>query len=220
VRTCAIEKKPFAAVEAWLSAQRAFWEGRAPTGSSGLTPPPGRRKNQNDPIFKSRRESSRRPVGHLERLNGPRELEQWWVPAPAKCKVLDMDLRPGGSFVTRISENGGDFMPHLNACFLAIDDLERIDSHMLWSVYGDPPNNRMDGELSACRRNEPVGGNRGKTSPDPEPVFLGSGFKTHARSATVCEFYPGGLQSASERSDRGTVGRQGTRSNFEALDGW
>ena len=52
-------------------------------------------------------------------------FEQWWVPAPAKCKVLDMDLRPGGSFVTRISENGGDFMPHLNACFLAIDDLER-----------------------------------------------------------------------------------------------
>jgi DNA-binding transcriptional ArsR family regulator len=28
VRTCAIEKKPFAAVEAWLSAQRALWEGR------------------------------------------------------------------------------------------------------------------------------------------------------------------------------------------------
>src|SRR5688572_6033692 len=28
VRTCAIEKKPFAAVESWLSAQRAVWEGR------------------------------------------------------------------------------------------------------------------------------------------------------------------------------------------------
>jgi DNA-binding transcriptional ArsR family regulator len=28
VRTCALEKKPFAAVEAWLSAQRALWEGR------------------------------------------------------------------------------------------------------------------------------------------------------------------------------------------------
>jgi DNA-binding transcriptional ArsR family regulator len=28
VRTCAIEKKPFAAVESWLSAQRALWEGR------------------------------------------------------------------------------------------------------------------------------------------------------------------------------------------------
>jgi uncharacterized protein YndB with AHSA1/START domain len=53
-------------------------------------------------------------------------FEQWWVPAPAKCRVLEMDLRPGGSFVTRISESGGDFMPHLSACFLAVDDLERI----------------------------------------------------------------------------------------------
>jgi uncharacterized protein YndB with AHSA1/START domain len=53
-------------------------------------------------------------------------FEQWWVPAPAKCKVLEMDLRPGGSFVTHISENDGDFMPHLSACFLAIDNLERI----------------------------------------------------------------------------------------------
>jgi DNA-binding transcriptional ArsR family regulator len=28
VRTCAIDKKQFAAVEAWLSEQRATWEGR------------------------------------------------------------------------------------------------------------------------------------------------------------------------------------------------
>lgn len=28
VRTCTIEKKPFAAVEAWLAEQRALWEGR------------------------------------------------------------------------------------------------------------------------------------------------------------------------------------------------
>ena len=28
VRTCAIEKKPFVAVEGWLSAQRSLWEGR------------------------------------------------------------------------------------------------------------------------------------------------------------------------------------------------
>lgn len=53
-------------------------------------------------------------------------FEQWWVPAPAKCNVVEMDLAPGGAFVTRISENGGDFTPHLNACFLAVDPLERI----------------------------------------------------------------------------------------------
>src|SRR5688500_18682965 len=28
VRTCAIERKSFAAVESWLSSQRAIWEGR------------------------------------------------------------------------------------------------------------------------------------------------------------------------------------------------
>jgi DNA-binding transcriptional ArsR family regulator len=28
VRTCALRKKPLAAVEAWLSAQRMLWEGR------------------------------------------------------------------------------------------------------------------------------------------------------------------------------------------------
>jgi len=56
----------------------------------------------------------------------PASFEQWWVPAPAKCKVLEMELRPGGSFVTQISEKGGDFKPHLSGCFLAIDALERI----------------------------------------------------------------------------------------------
>lgn len=53
-------------------------------------------------------------------------FEQWWVPAPARCRVQEMELRPGGSLVTLLSENGGDFMPHLRGCFLAIDELERL----------------------------------------------------------------------------------------------
>ena len=56
----------------------------------------------------------------------PASFEQWWVPAPAKCKVVEMDLRPGGALVTEISENGGEFAPHLSACFLDIVDGERI----------------------------------------------------------------------------------------------
>jgi uncharacterized protein YndB with AHSA1/START domain len=56
----------------------------------------------------------------------PQSFEQWWVPAPARCKVVAMDLRPGGSLVTEISEDGGDFAPHLNAGFLAVDHRERI----------------------------------------------------------------------------------------------
>ncbi|WPB79867.1 SRPBCC family protein [Archangium violaceum] len=53
-------------------------------------------------------------------------FEQWWVPAPARCKVQEMELRPGGSLVTLLSEDGGDFVPHLRGCFLAIDELERL----------------------------------------------------------------------------------------------
>ncbi|ATB39004.1 glutathione S-transferase [Cystobacter fuscus] len=53
-------------------------------------------------------------------------FEQWWVPAPARCRVQEMELRPGGSLVTLLSENGGDFTPHLRGCFLAIDELERL----------------------------------------------------------------------------------------------
>ncbi|MCU1455613.1 MAG: polyketide cyclase [Acidimicrobiales bacterium] len=56
----------------------------------------------------------------------PASFEEWWVPAPAVCKVTEMELRPGGAFVTQISEDGGEFMPHMNGCFLAIEHLERI----------------------------------------------------------------------------------------------
>lgn len=56
----------------------------------------------------------------------PSRLEQWWVPAPSRCRVDRLDLWPGGAFVTRLSEGGGGFVPHLDACFLAVDELERI----------------------------------------------------------------------------------------------
>ncbi|HEV7718088.1 MAG TPA: SRPBCC family protein [Arsenicitalea sp.] len=56
----------------------------------------------------------------------PKKFERWWIPEPALCKVVEMDLRPGGAFTTQISEKGGDFVPHLQACFLAVDDLQRI----------------------------------------------------------------------------------------------
>lgn len=53
-------------------------------------------------------------------------FEQWWIPTPALCRVVAMDIRPGGAFKTRMSEDGGDFGPHLNACFLAVEEQERI----------------------------------------------------------------------------------------------
>jgi len=56
----------------------------------------------------------------------PASLAQWWIPAPARCRVAELDLRPGGAFVTEMSEGSGDFGPHLSACFLAVDEGERI----------------------------------------------------------------------------------------------
>ncbi|MFC4053495.1 SRPBCC domain-containing protein [Actinomadura syzygii] len=57
----------------------------------------------------------------------PSRLERWWVPAPSRCRVERLDLRPGGAFVTRLSADGtAEFVPHLDACFLAVDELERI----------------------------------------------------------------------------------------------
>lgn len=56
----------------------------------------------------------------------PASFERWWVPAPQICRVREMDLRPGGSLRTEISEDGGEFGPHLAACFLAVEPRERI----------------------------------------------------------------------------------------------
>jgi uncharacterized protein YndB with AHSA1/START domain len=56
----------------------------------------------------------------------PASLERWWVPEPARCEVVALDLHPGGAFETRFSEDGGSFAPHLNACFLHVVEGEQI----------------------------------------------------------------------------------------------
>jgi uncharacterized protein YndB with AHSA1/START domain len=56
----------------------------------------------------------------------PANLERWWLPAPTACRVVRLELRPGGGFVTRMSEDGLEFVPHLDACFLDVQHGERI----------------------------------------------------------------------------------------------
>ncbi|WP_314409361.1 SRPBCC domain-containing protein [Streptomyces kroppenstedtii] len=56
----------------------------------------------------------------------PSRLEKWWLPAPMHCRVDQLELRPGGGFVTRMSDDGTAFVPHLDACFLAVDEGRRI----------------------------------------------------------------------------------------------
>ena len=56
----------------------------------------------------------------------PSHLEQWWVPAPAVARVDRLEVQPGGAFVTRISDDGVEFGPHMDASFLVVDDRERL----------------------------------------------------------------------------------------------
>jgi uncharacterized protein YndB with AHSA1/START domain len=81
----------------------------------------------------------------------PKQLERWWLPAPMSCRVERWETRGGGAFVTSMSENGSDFVPHMDACFLVVNDLERIvftnaiDAH--WRPT-DPMPVRMTAEIT------------------------------------------------------------------------
>ncbi|MBW4780025.1 SRPBCC domain-containing protein [Rhodococcus fascians] len=46
------------------------------------------------------------------------------VASPTRADAWD--LQPGGAFRTLMSEPGGDFEPHIDGCFLAVDHQERI----------------------------------------------------------------------------------------------
>jgi uncharacterized protein YndB with AHSA1/START domain len=56
----------------------------------------------------------------------PDKLARWWIPAPTHCRVERLDVRAGGGFVTLMSDDGEEFVPHLDACFLVADEYERI----------------------------------------------------------------------------------------------
>ncbi|MEV6521534.1 SRPBCC domain-containing protein [Longispora sp. NPDC051575] len=56
----------------------------------------------------------------------PASFARWWLPAPTLCRVDRLEVRPGGGLVTRLSEDGVEYLPHLDACFLVVEELERI----------------------------------------------------------------------------------------------
>lgn len=56
----------------------------------------------------------------------PEQFAQWWIPAPAVCRVVEMDVRPGGALLTEMSEDGGAFGPHMDACYLAVEEGRKI----------------------------------------------------------------------------------------------
>jgi uncharacterized protein YndB with AHSA1/START domain len=52
--------------------------------------------------------------------SNPEHLAQWWIPRPMECKVVKLDLLPGGGFETQMREGGGEFRPHVEGCFLDV----------------------------------------------------------------------------------------------------
>jgi uncharacterized protein YndB with AHSA1/START domain len=57
----------------------------------------------------------------------PASLERWFLPAPTLCRVDRLEPRAGGGLLTRMRDDeGADWAPHLDACFLAVDDQERL----------------------------------------------------------------------------------------------
>jgi uncharacterized protein YndB with AHSA1/START domain len=56
----------------------------------------------------------------------PERFAKWWIPAPAVCRVERLEVEPGGALVTSLSDDGETFVPHLDACFLVVEDHERL----------------------------------------------------------------------------------------------
>jgi uncharacterized protein YndB with AHSA1/START domain len=69
----------------------------------------------------------RAPRAHVWRAwTDPGRFAQWFLPAPSVLRVERLDVRPGGALVTRMSDDGVAFVPHLDATYLVVDELERI----------------------------------------------------------------------------------------------
>ncbi|WP_018657638.1 SRPBCC domain-containing protein [Actinomadura flavalba] len=56
----------------------------------------------------------------------PTQLQQWWVPAPTVARIDRLDVRPGGGFVSSMSDDGQAFVPHTDSIFLVTEPETRL----------------------------------------------------------------------------------------------
>ena len=56
----------------------------------------------------------------------PTQLARWWVPAPTVMRVDRLEACPGGALVTRMSDDGVEYVPHMDALILVADELARL----------------------------------------------------------------------------------------------
>lgn len=61
-----------------------------------------------------------------EAWTDPDLLARWWIPAPTQLRVDQLDVRPGGAFVTRMSDDGDTFVPHTDGIFLVVEPEQRL----------------------------------------------------------------------------------------------
>ena len=126
VRTCVLNRERLALVDDWLAEQRRIWEERTDRLERLVTDP---KENQpmNPDLDLTLQRVIRAPRAAVwSAWTDPSRFEKWWVPAPTLCRVDRLEVRPGGALVTRLSDDGVEFVPHLDASFLVVDELERI----------------------------------------------------------------------------------------------
>lgn len=56
----------------------------------------------------------------------PALLERWWIPAPTVLRVDRLEMQPGGAFVTRMSDDGEQFVAHTDGVFLIAEPERRL----------------------------------------------------------------------------------------------
>lgn len=66
------------------------------------------------------------PVAVWRAWTDPSLLQRWWTPAPTITRVDRLDVYPGGGFVTRMSDDGREFVPHTDAVFILVEEERRL----------------------------------------------------------------------------------------------
>ncbi|MGV9796597.1 SRPBCC domain-containing protein [Mycobacterium sp. NPDC003449] len=56
----------------------------------------------------------------------PALLARWWTPAPTQSRIDRLEVRPGGGFVTQMSDDGTHFVPHTDGVFLVVEENSRL----------------------------------------------------------------------------------------------
>lgn len=127
VRTWQIEPQQIVAVESWIVEQRALWEARTDRFAAYVEAWYEREhqlsESNYDFVVSRHIKAPRHVVWKAWTI--PQHLEKWWCPAPMTCRVVSLDVHPGGAFNILMRDPGGEEMPQTGA-FLEIVPQERI----------------------------------------------------------------------------------------------